>query len=149
MLRHPSVGTDSYKNFMNEKLFDAVYGCLIGGAIGDALGVVSTTLVVTVATPAAYAAAHLRFKKKSFLLSLLVGRMMPAVALVVPSYLIASRWHLLDTYQILISINVAFNLPFTIWLMRGFFGIFRGNSVKQQLWMDVRSLQLFGQSSSL
>lgn len=77
--------------------------------------------MILLSTPAAYASAHLNPREKSFLLSLLVGRMIPPIALVVPIYLLASRWHLLDTYQVLIAINVAFNLPFAIWLTRSFF----------------------------
>ena len=81
----------------------------------------STFFVILLATPAAYASTHLNPREKGFLLSLLVGRMIPPIALVVPIYLLASRWHLLDTYQVLIAINVAFNLPFAIWLTRSFF----------------------------
>jgi ABC-type glycerol-3-phosphate transport system permease component len=75
------------------------------------VSLLSTFFVILLATPAAYASAHLNPREKSFLLSLLVGRMIPPIALVVPIYLLASRWHLLDTYQVLIAINVAFNGP--------------------------------------
>lgn len=84
------------------------------------VSICSTVLVGLFATPAAYAAAHLG-ASKGFLLGLLVGRIMPAVALVIPIYLIAARFKLLDTYELLIIINVAFNLPFSIWLTRSFF----------------------------
>src|SRR6476646_5234156 len=85
------------------------------------VSLLSTFFVILLATPAAYASAHLNLHEKGFLLSLLVGRMIPPIALVVPIYLLASRFHLLDTYQVLIAINVAFNLPFAIWLTRSFF----------------------------
>jgi multiple sugar transport system permease protein len=85
------------------------------------VSVVATLIVILLATPAAYASAHLNTRDKSFMFGLLIGRMIPGVALVVPLYLIASRWHLLDTYQMLIAINVAFNVPFAIWLSRSFF----------------------------
>jgi multiple sugar transport system permease protein len=85
------------------------------------VSVCSTFIVILLATPAAYASAHLQVQEKGFMFGLLVGRMIPGVALVVPIYLIASRWHLLDTYQVLIAINIAFNLPFSIWLTRSFF----------------------------
>ena len=77
--------------------------------LGNSLivSLLSTFLVILLATPAAYASAHLNLREKGFLLSLLVGRMIPPIALVVPVYLLASRWHLLDTYQVLIAINVA------------------------------------------
>jgi multiple sugar transport system permease protein len=85
------------------------------------VSVCSTFIVILLATPAAYASAHLQVREKGFMFGLLVGRMIPGVALVVPIYLIASRWHLLDTYQVLMAINIAFNLPFSIWLTRSFF----------------------------
>lgn len=85
------------------------------------VSVTSTILVIGLAAPAAYASAHLNVQEKAFMVSLLVGRMVPGVVLVVPIYLISSKYHLLDTYWILITVNVAFNLPFAIWLLRGFF----------------------------
>jgi ABC-type glycerol-3-phosphate transport system permease component len=83
------------------------------------VSLLSTFFLILLATPAAYASAHLNPREKGFLLS--PRRMIPPIALVVPVYLLASRWHLLDTYQVLIAINVAFNLPFAIWLTRSFF----------------------------
>jgi ABC-type glycerol-3-phosphate transport system permease component len=56
-----------------------------------------------------------------FLTSILVARMVPGIAIVIPIYLAASRLGLLDTYIVLITIYTAFNLPFAIWLLRGFF----------------------------
>ena len=47
--------------------------------------------------------------------------MVPGIAIVVPIYLAASRAGLLDTRTVLIVIYTAFNLPFAIWLLRGFF----------------------------
>ncbi len=47
--------------------------------------------------------------------------MVPAIAILVPIYLAASDFGLLDTRSVLIVIYTAFNLPFAIWLLRGFF----------------------------
>jgi len=55
------------------------------------------------------------------LLGLLAIRMFPRILLVIPYYLLSRFLHLHDTKIIMILIMVAFNQPFSIWLMRGFF----------------------------
>lgn len=70
----------------------------------------------------AYGLARYNFKRREdvsfFLLSL---RMLPAVASVIPFFLIATFTGLLDTHIILIIAYLTFNIPFTVWMMRGFF----------------------------
>ena len=56
----------------------------------------------------------------AFLLLVLVAKMLPAIALAVPIYIVGNLLHQLDTYQVLIAVNIAFNLPFAIWMIRGF-----------------------------
>jgi multiple sugar transport system permease protein len=80
-----------------------------------------TLIVAAIAGPAAYALTQLRMRGRLFLASILVARMVPGIAIVIPIYLAASRLGLLDTYIVLITIYTAFNLPFAIWLLRGFF----------------------------
>lgn len=81
----------------------------------------STLCVIALATPASYALAHLRMRSDAFLFAVLLARMVPGIAIVVPIYLIASRLGQLDTFDVLIVIYTAFNLPFAIWLLRSFF----------------------------
>ena len=47
--------------------------------------------------------------------------MIPPISLVVPIYLLGSLLRMRDTYQLLIAVNVAFNLPFAIWMLRSYF----------------------------
>ena len=56
-----------------------------------------------------------------FLAAVLLARMVPGIAILVPIYLAASAAHVLDTYGVLIVLYTAFNLPFATWLLRGFF----------------------------
>lgn len=56
----------------------------------------------------------------AILFGLLAVRMFPRMLLVIPYFLIARTLHLHDTLLIMILIMVAFNQPFSIWLMRGF-----------------------------
>ena len=85
------------------------------------VAVTATLCVIALATPAAYALAHLHMRTGAFLFAVLLARMVPGIAIVVPVYLIASRLGQLDTFGVLIVIYAAFNLPFAIWLLRSFF----------------------------
>lgn len=80
----------------------------------------SVAITMLIATPAAYALIRISRGGVAFLLAVLIARMIPAIALVVPIYIIGSLTRQLDTYQIMVIVNVAFNLPFAIWLVRGF-----------------------------
>lgn len=81
----------------------------------------STLLVLLLAAPAAYSLAHLNKRSKLFLGSVLVARMVPGIAILIPLYLAASRAGLLDRRMTLVVVYCAFNLPFAVWLLRGFF----------------------------
>jgi multiple sugar transport system permease protein len=82
----------------------------------------ASTLIATVlGVPAAY--AYSRFKipfKKDQLFFILSTRFMPPVVVVIPIFLMFRDLELLGTLQGLILVYAAFNLPFTIWMMKGF-----------------------------
>lgn len=82
---------------------------------------ISTVAVIFIAAPAAYGLTHLPVRGRMFLFGIIVARMIPGITIVVPAYMLAVKAQQLDTYQILILIYIAFNLPFAIWLMRSFF----------------------------
>jgi ABC-type glycerol-3-phosphate transport system permease component len=81
----------------------------------------TTAVVLTIAAPAAFALAHLPIRGTGFLLFVLIVRMVPGIAILIPIYLVASRLGVLDTHGVLIVLYSTFNLPFAIWLLRGFF----------------------------
>jgi ABC-type glycerol-3-phosphate transport system permease component len=83
--------------------------------------VCSVAITMLIATPAAYGLVRVSRGGSAFLVTLLIARMIPAIALVVPIYIIGNLTRQLDTYQIMIVVTVAFNLPFAIWMVRGFF----------------------------
>jgi len=68
-----------------------------------------------------YFARHRSLFSLSILFTFMAIRMFPPTMLLIPFYDMARALHLYDTYIIVILILVAFNQPFTIWLMRGFF----------------------------
>lgn len=85
--------------------------------------VVSTTIISCVlGSMAAYGFARYRFRRKEdlafFILSL---RMFPPMAAVIPFFILATFIGLFDTHLILIIVYLTFNIPFSMWIMRGFF----------------------------
>ena len=81
----------------------------------------STLIATLLGVPAAW--AYSRFKlvaKKDQLFFILSTRFMPPVVVVIPLFLMFRDFGLLDTLLGLILVYSAFNLPFTIWMMKGF-----------------------------
>lgn len=83
--------------------------------------VASTAIVLIFGLPAAYALARFSFRGRVLLaFAILATRMIPRVAIGIPTYLIMMKLGLLDTHLALIASYVAYNLPFGIWLLVGF-----------------------------
>ena len=85
---------------------------------------VSTALSVFLGAIAAYslARARLPFKLNGILAFwMLLTRMYPAIATAIPYFLIMRDLGWLDTRKALIVTYTAFNLPFVVWLLIGFF----------------------------
>jgi multiple sugar transport system permease protein len=80
-------------------------------------------LSLVIGSFAAYSLA--RFGKKQFQQGLtfwvLLPRMIPSVALVIPLFLILQHLGLINTHMGLILVYTAFNLPLVAWMMRSFF----------------------------
>jgi multiple sugar transport system permease protein len=82
----------------------------------------STILSVAVGVPAAYALARLPVRRREWWAgAILFTRMVPAVALVVPMFVMFQRAELLGTYTALMAAHTTFNLPIVVWMMRSFF----------------------------
>jgi multiple sugar transport system permease protein len=71
---------------------------------------------------AAYPLARLRFRGRNGLMFLILAtRLIPALALAVPFYLLANRLGVLDQLGTLIVINLSFVLPYVVWLLQSYF----------------------------
>jgi multiple sugar transport system permease protein len=82
----------------------------------------STVCSLAVGTPAAYALARLPMRGREWWARLILfTRMVPAVALVVPMFVLFQKVDLLGSYWSLIAAHTTFNLPIVIWMMRSFF----------------------------
>jgi multiple sugar transport system permease protein len=101
--------------FVEKGLFHSLYNSfVVAGA--------STILALLVGAPAAYAFARFRFRgKESLAFFFLSARMTPPIAVILPFFLIARDFGLLDTRIILVLAYLTFNFGFVIWLLRGFF----------------------------
>jgi multiple sugar transport system permease protein len=82
----------------------------------------STIVALVLGGMAAYGLARFRFRgSRDVAFFILSTRFAPAVAFVIPVYVIVQKAGLLDTWLALIIIYTAANIPFVTWLLRGFF----------------------------
>ena len=82
------------------------------------------TVIITVvfAALAAFAFARYKFPMKEVIFYVFLASLaVPNLLLLIPQFLLMDRLHLLDSLFGLILLYVASNLPFTIFLLRGFF----------------------------
>ena len=88
------------------------------------VAVLSTACALLLGTLAAYGLARFRLPRRlntRVALWILSTRMFPPIVTAVPLFLLMSELQLLDTVAALVIVYTAFNLPFVVWMMRGFF----------------------------
>jgi len=94
------------------------------------LGMANSLVVATSATLiclmlgvlSAYAMARLRFPgSRGSMLLLMTAQMLPALAIVIPLYVLLRQMNLLDSRPGLTLVYLSFILPLVVWLMRGYF----------------------------
>jgi multiple sugar transport system permease protein len=81
---------------------------------------ISTLLSIVLGTIAAYSLVRFRTGGENLAVWIISQRMMPPIAVVFPVFLIYVWLGLVDTYAGLILLYTAFNLPYVIWMMRGY-----------------------------
>jgi multiple sugar transport system permease protein len=86
------------------------------------ISITSTVIAIAIGMAGGYAFARFRFRGKSGLfLGLMLTRTVPGIALSLPLFFVYARLGIIDTHFGLILAYVALNIPFTIWLIDGFF----------------------------
>ncbi|EYR77540.1 carbohydrate ABC transporter permease [Shinella sp. 838] len=86
------------------------------------VSVTSTAIALAIGMAGGYAFARFRFRaKSSIFLGLMLTRTVPGIALSLPLFFVYSKLGIIDTHFGLIMAYVALNVPFTIWLIDGFF----------------------------
>ena len=106
------------------------YDAFVARSFGEYLitsaivALVSTACALVIGTLAAYALTRFRLPynlDRKLSLWILSTRMFPAIVTAVPLFLMMRDLRLLNTKASLIIVYTAFNLPFVVWMMRGFF----------------------------
>lgn len=112
----PSGTTESYAAVQNQfNYFRPFLNSVI-------LSVGSTLLALLIAVPAAWSMAFSPTRKtKDILMWMLSTKMMPAVAVLVPIYLIFRDLHLLDTRIGITAMLTMINLPIVVWMLYTYF----------------------------
>ena len=81
---------------------------------------VSTVLAMVFGTICAYSLARFRTGGDNLAVWIISQRMIPPIAIVFPLFLLYVWLGWVDTYHGLILLYTAFNLPYVIWMMRGY-----------------------------
>jgi multiple sugar transport system permease protein len=119
---------DSYKILLGMPVPEGAFG--MGSEIpferyagnSAVVALVSTFLALVLGVMAGYVFARFRFRgKNSVFLSMMLMRAVPGVALSLPLFILFARLGLSDKLLGLIIAYTALNIPFTAWLMDGFF----------------------------
>jgi multiple sugar transport system permease protein len=123
-----NLSLDSYKVMFGMPTPEGAFG--LGGQIpvlqygrnSIVIALTATAISISIGTLAGYAFSRFSFRGKNALfLGFMLGRAIPGIALSLPLFVIFARVHLSDTIQGMILIYTALNIPFTAWLMDGFF----------------------------
>ncbi|OSQ49394.1 carbohydrate ABC transporter permease [Thalassospira alkalitolerans] len=86
------------------------------------ISVTSTVIAILIGMAGGYAFARYKFKfKGGIFVGLMITRAVPGVALSLPLFIIFARVGIIDTHIGMIIAYVALNVPFTVWLIDGFF----------------------------
>lgn len=98
---------------------------------GGMLKNLRNSLIIMIATvgiglaiglPSAFAFSRFKTRGDQVMLNYLLGtRFTPFVVLALPLYLIMSKFGLLNSFVGIIVAHISFNLPFVVWMMKGFF----------------------------
>jgi multiple sugar transport system permease protein len=109
----------TYKNYVHIFKTSPFFRYILNSLIVASL---NTFIVLALGSLAAYGLARFKFKgAENLSFWILSIRMMPPVAAIIPLYIIMKNLRLLDTPWCLVLIYLTFNLPFTVWMMKGFF----------------------------
>jgi sorbitol/mannitol transport system permease protein len=109
---------EGYANFFGAQTGTSPWPSLLNSLTASVL---STALVLVLATPAAYALSIRPVRKwTDVLFFFLSTKMLPVVAGLLPVYLIAQTIGMLDNIWLLIILYTSMNLPIAVWMMRSF-----------------------------
>jgi multiple sugar transport system permease protein len=111
---HPT--TANYAQAWTENSF----GHFFANSLYVSLGTVVLTVVLAALAAFAFARFRFPFREVTFY-AFLASLAVPGILLIIPQYLLMTRLHLINSLTGLILIYASQNLPFSIFLLRGFF----------------------------
>jgi multiple sugar transport system permease protein len=86
------------------------------------VAILTVAVTLLLATPAAYAFSRVPFRGKRLVIyGVLVSQMLPVVLILIPLYRTFLGLHLLSTYAGLVIPYLMFSLPFSMWMLKGYF----------------------------
>lgn len=101
------------------------------------LGLGVAVLVLLLAVPAGYVLGRRDFAgRRGFLLAIVVTQTVAPAMLVIPLFRLLATLGGLNTYIGVIAISAAFVLPFSIWILTGFFSESLGREVEEAASLD-------------
>ena len=85
------------------------------------VSVITVVLILLLGSMMAFSLARFKFRGRNFIYGLVIFFMtMPSMSLIVPQFVMADRLKLVDTLSGLVFMDVAMNLPFSVFLLQGF-----------------------------
>jgi len=82
----------------------------------------STAISLVVSALAGYSLSRFRTRAQELTgLTLLLTKMLPASLIVIPFFIMATTFHLIDSLWALMLANAAVGVPFATWMLKGFF----------------------------
>jgi multiple sugar transport system permease protein len=106
---------DNYRRVLESDYMDALRNSVIVALVSAAFSIVLGTLT-------AYGFSRFTLRGGDNLLFWILSlRMLPAIAVTVPYFLLFQRVGLTDTLLALMLVYSVFNISFTVWLLKGFF----------------------------
>ena len=119
----PSTATDvNFAEVVGAKAADGSW--LFGRQLLNSVlvSVFTTLFGIGVACTAAYAFSRFRFAgRRAGLFMFLVSQMFPGIMMMIPLYIIMEKLHLLDTMLGLILVYSTTSIPFSVWMLKGYF----------------------------
>ncbi len=113
--RNPNL--DTYKFILTDYRFGSWPRYLLNSL---KIAIITTVVVTLAASLCGYAFSRFRFKWAGpLLVLLLVSQMFPGPSILIPMYKLIDKINLMDTHFALILINIAFTLPFAVWMSIG------------------------------
>jgi len=97
----------------------------------------TSVVVLLIGIPAAFILARREFPgRRGFLITIVVTQTVAPAVLIVPLFRMLANLKVLDTHLSVIVVSAAFVLPFSIWLMTGFFGEALAKEVEEASELD-------------